>query len=71
MFFGKAFSANFFYCSSNFMHDLLYLLCSEDEPTPSKVAFGTNFLSRPIFPSVISSDYFGNTQTPHRGVPNL
>ncbi|CAF0824043.1 unnamed protein product [Rotaria sordida] len=43
----------------------------DDEPAQSNVAFGTIFLNRPTFPSDIAHDYFGNSQTPLRGVPNL
>ncbi|CAF4143624.1 unnamed protein product [Rotaria magnacalcarata] len=44
---------------------------SGEEPSPSKVVFGTSFLNRPTFPTDIPHDYFGNVQTPYRGVSNL
>ena len=53
------------------LHDLLCLLYSGEEPAPSNVAFGTTFLNRPTFPTDIAHDYFGNSQTPLRGVENM
>jgi len=53
------------------LHDLLCLICSGEEPAPSNVAFGTTFLNRPTFPNDIAHDFFGNSQTPLRGVPNM
>lgn len=67
MFFGKNFLLLFFIA----LHDLLCLLYSDDEPTPSNVVFGTTFLNRPTFPNDIAHDFFGNSQTPLRGVPNM
>jgi hypothetical protein len=68
MFFGKNF---FLLLFSIALHVLLCLLYSDEEHTPSNVAFGTTALNRPTFPNDIPHDCFGNTQTPFRGVPNL
>jgi hypothetical protein len=71
MLFGKnfVFFLRLFYSIA--WHDLLCLLYSDDEPTISKIAFGTTFLNRPVFPQDIAHDYFGNTETPLRGVSNM
>jgi len=59
------------YISNDSLHDLLLLLVSGEQTTPSNVAFGTTVLNRPTFPTDIAHDCFGNHQTPLRGVPDL
>lgn len=59
-------------CHADALHIALpALLYAEDEPTQSNVAFGTSFLNRPTFPHDIAHDYFGNSQTPLRGVATM